>query len=73
MTPPAESMREILMGGARKNQRYGPAVICCCLTCARSQLRSAIVLDPSKSLEQTAIRHLGISESQKRLSGEVFR
>ncbi len=72
MTPPAESMREIVMGGASKNQRHDAAVTCCCPPRAGSRLRLAVVFDPSKSLKQTAIHHLGISESQKKLSGEVF-
>jgi hypothetical protein len=61
------------MGGARKNQRQCPAVICCCLPHTGSRLRLPAVFDPSKSLKQTAIRHFGISESQEKLSGEVFR
>jgi hypothetical protein len=72
MTPPADSMREILMGGASKNQHHDAAVTCCCLPRTGSRLRLAVVFDPSKSPKQTAIRHLGIAESQKKLSGEVF-
>ena len=72
MTPPADSMREILMGGASKNKRHDAAVICCCLPRAGARLRLPVVLDPNKSLRQTAIRHLFISESQKKLSGEVL-
>lgn len=72
MTPPADSMREILMGGASKNQRHDAAVTCCCLPGAGARLRLPVVFDPNKSLKQTAIRHLGISESQKKLSGEVL-
>jgi hypothetical protein len=73
MTPPADSMREILMGGAKKNRHHGPAVICCSLQRVGSRLRSPLVFDPSKSPRQTAIRHLGFYESHKKLSGEVFR
>jgi len=73
MTPPADSMREILMGGAsKKNQRHNAAVNCCCLPRSGSRLRLPVVFNPSKSPKQTAIHHLGISESQKKLSGEVF-
>jgi hypothetical protein len=47
-------------------------VISCCLPRAGSRLPLPVVLGPSKTLKQTAIHHLDISESRKKLSGEVF-
>ncbi len=72
MTPPADSMREILMGGVNENQHHDAAVICCCLPRIGSRLQLLVVFYPSKAPKQTAIRSLGISESEKKLLGEVF-
>jgi hypothetical protein len=76
MTPPAGSMREILMGGADKNQR------CTAAAAGPSPLDSLLKLPQlplffgvGKSRQQAATGHLNINipESQKKLSGEVLR
>jgi hypothetical protein len=60
------------MGGATKDQRHGPSVTSCSLPRADACLQF-LLFDPGKSFKQTTLRHLGISENQKNLSGEAFR
>ena len=67
------SMQGIRMGGTAENQCHGASVTYYCSLPRADCGPQFSLFDPDKSFQQIAMCHLGISENQQKLSGEVFR